>query len=108
LPSIELKKTVRGRDMKKFGRTDENQISIVRGLRKAGCGVLSLASFGGGCPDLLVYRRTTGLFHLLEVKNEDKYPSQRKLTPAQVKFHAIWPVSVVNNIDEALEAVGIK
>jgi hypothetical protein len=109
LPSIELKKTVRGRDMKKFGRTDENQISIVRGLRKAGCGVLSLASFGGGCPDLLVYRRTTGLLHLLEVKDGDnKYPSQVELTPAQVKFHKDWPVYVVNDIDEAFKAVGIK
>ena len=93
--------------MKKYGRTDDNQTSIVRSLRKAGCSVLSLAEIGGGCPDLLVFRRSTGLLYMLEVKDGDKFPSQRKLTPHQVKFHQDWPAHVVNNIDEALEAVGL-
>jgi hypothetical protein len=94
--------------MKRYGKVDDNQVSIVRGLRKAGASVLSLASVGGGCPDLLVYRRSTGLLYMLEVKDGDnKYPSQTKLTPHQVKFHKDWPVHVVNNLDEALEACGI-
>jgi hypothetical protein len=107
LPSTGLRNTVRARDMKKHGRTDDNQVSIVRSLRQAGASVLSLASVGGGCPDLLVYRRSTGLLYMLEVKDGDKVPSRRKLTPHQVKFHKDWPVHVVNDIDEALKACGI-
>jgi hypothetical protein len=97
----------RDKDMRRNAKVDDNQTSIVSALRKAGCSVLSLAAIGGGCPDLLVYRRSTGLLYMLEVKDGDKYPSQRKLTPHQVKFHKDWPVHVVNNLDEALEACGI-
>jgi hypothetical protein len=97
-----------GRDMKKYGRTDQNQTELVRNLRKAGCNVLSLASVGDGCPDLLVYRNATGLLTMLEVKNPNQPPSKRRLTPHQIKFREEWPVYVVHNIDEALEAVGIN
>jgi hypothetical protein len=58
-----------------------------------------------GCPDLLVYRADT--LSLLEIKDGSKIPSRRKLTPLQVEFHKQWPVHVVNDIDEALKAVGL-
>ena len=94
--------------MRKYGKVDDNQTAIVRGLRQAYCNVLSLAAVGDGCPDLLVYSRSTGLLYLCEVKDGDKYPSQRKLTPDQVDFiDAGWPVHVVKNLDEALKAVGV-
>jgi Holliday junction resolvase len=93
--------------MRKYGRTDENQTDIVQALRKAGCRCIDLSAVGNGCPDILAYRNSTGLFYMLELKDGDKYPSQRKLTPHQVKFHEEWPVSVVKNIDEALQAVGL-
>jgi hypothetical protein len=93
--------------VKKYGKVDDNQTRIVRDLRQAHCRVMSLAAIGGGCPDLLVYRPATGLLYMCEVKDGDKFPSQRKLTPHQVKFHADWPVHVVNNSTEALIAVGV-
>ena len=93
--------------MRKYAKVDDNQAGIVRDLRQAGCCVLSLAAVGQGCPDLLVYRHATGLLYLCEVKDGDKYPSQRKLTPQQVSFHQDWPVHVVKNTEEALKAVGI-
>ena len=93
--------------MKKYGKVDDNQTRIVRDLRQAHCRVLSLAAIGGGCPDLLVYRPTTGLLYMLEVKDGDKFPSQRKLTPHQIQFHKDWEVHVVNNTDEALKACGL-
>ena len=94
--------------MRKYGRTDDNQACIVRDLRKAHCRVLSLASVGNGCPDILVYRPATGLLYLCEIKDGDKYPSQRKLTPDQVEFQDEgWPVHVIKNSDEALKIVGI-
>ena len=69
-----------------------------------GASVLSLAAVGKGCPDLLVYR--AGRLFMLEVKDGDKPPSARKLTPDQVIFHRIWPVYVVKNVEEAIEVTG--
>jgi Holliday junction resolvase len=93
--------------MRRAARIDDNQVSVVKALRKAGCKVLSLAAVGDGCPDLLVYRPATESLHLIEVKDGEKFPSQQKLTPKQVEFHDEWPVNVSKDIDEALEAVGI-
>jgi Holliday junction resolvase len=91
--------------MRRNAKVDDNQASIVRALRSAGCCCLSLAAVGKGCPDLLVYRADT--LSLLEIKDGSKIPSRRKLTPLQVEFHKQWPVHVVNDIDEALKAVGL-
>ena len=77
-------------------------------LGAAGAGVLSLERVGQGCPDLLVcFRRT---LYLIEVKDGDKPPAERKLTPAQVEFHRTWPgpIAVVTNRDEALRAIGLE
>ena len=43
---------------------------------------------------------------LMEVKDSSKPPSARKLTPAQVIFHAGWKgaIYVVTSSDEALAA----
>lgn len=46
--------------MRKYGRTDSNHAEIAAALRKAGASVVSLASVGNGCPDLLVGFRTRG------------------------------------------------
>lgn len=44
----------------------------------------------------------------MEVKDGSKPPSARKLTPDEARWHAQWkgPVFVVNNVSEALAAVG--
>jgi Holliday junction resolvase len=90
--------------MRRAAKTDDNHRSIVKALRKAGCNVLSLAAVGNGCPDLLIQR--LGVLYLLEVKDGEKYPSQQKLTPHQVKFRKDWIFHVVNSETQALEAVG--
>ena len=92
--------------MKKYAKIDDNQREIVSALRSAGCHVLSLATVGNGCPDLLVLRADT--LYMLEVKDGSKYASQRQLTPHQIKFHQDWPVHVVNDELEALQAVGLS
>lgn len=89
---------------RRAARIDENQPGIVKALRRTGCKVLSLASLGQGCPDLLVCNSRGQLF-LLEVKDENKPPSKRKLTPMQVELHQEWPVTVVFNAAQAIEAV---
>ena len=85
-------------------RIDENQPAIVAALQKAGALVLSLAPIGKGVPDLLCHYH--GRFVLLEVKNPTKPKADRQLTPAQKVWHAIWPVTVVETVDQALAAIG--
>ena len=91
--------------MKKYGRTDANQKRVVQDLRKSGVSVLSLADIGGGCPDLLVC--CAGKLRLFEVKDGAKSKSRRKLTPDQVEFHKVWPVTVVTSSEDALRAIGV-
>ena len=99
--------------MRRAAKIDSNQRTIVSALRKAGCEVLSLAAVGNGCPDLLVHRwhtpgrlKLAGLY-MLEIKDGNKPPSKRKLTPHQIKFRERWPVQVVCSEEEALKAVGL-
>ncbi len=89
-------------------RVDDNQKSIVKGLRAVGCSVLSLAEIGHGVPDVLAYHPRSGL-HLIEIKNPDQPPSKRRLTPDEQNFHLTWrgPIHIVETIDEALKMLGV-
>lgn len=82
------------------GRVDANHTQIVAALRKAGVRVLSLASVGAGCPDLLCSFRHCNV--LLEIK----VPGE-KLNKVQEEFHATWPgaLKVVTTPEEAIAAV---
>ena len=93
--------------MRRAARTDANQTEIVAALRHLGCSVLPLHAVGQGCPDLLVAYGLKN--HLLELKDGSKPPSKRKLTPAQVEFHANWkgPIFTVTSVSEALKCMGI-
>lgn len=92
---------------RRAARTDANQTAIVLALRAAGTAVLSLAALGKGVPDLLCWRAGKG-YVLLEIKDGQKSPSRRQLSPDQIDWHAAWPgpIAVVNSVQEALQAVG--
>lgn len=92
--------------MRRAARVDQNQAEIVAALRKIGARVEPMHSMGRGFPDLLVMWR--GVLTLLEVKDGSKPPSQRKLTPDQIEWHAQWGecVRVVENVEQAIEAIG--
>ena len=91
--------------MRKRARVDDNQHEIVNALRDIGASVLSLATIGGGCPDLVVGYRGTN--YLLEVKDGGKSPSKRKLTKDEENFINNWRgrVAVVYSIDDAIGAI---
>jgi hypothetical protein len=93
--------------MSRFARkVDANQAAVVRALRAVGATVQSLASVGGGCPDLLVGYR--GRTYLLEVKDGARMPSKRRLRPGQEAFRDRWrgaTVATVHGPKEALELV---
>lgn len=92
--------------MRRAAKVDANQAEIVAALRAVGATVQPLHAVGQGCPDLLVGYR--GINFLLEVKDGEKPPSARKLTPDQVSWHDTWrgTVHVVMNPKIALEIIG--
>ena len=92
---------------RRAARIDANQTEIVQMLRKIGASVQSLAMVGQGVPDLLVGFR--GENFLFEIKDGDKPPSRRNLTSDEETWHMRWvgQVHTVNNIDEALQYLGL-
>ncbi len=91
--------------MRRAARVDDNQVEIVNALRKMGCAVEHLHSQGKGCPDLLV--GVCGINLLLEIKDGEKFKSQRNLTKHQIKWHEEWrgQVKVIESIDDAVNFI---
>ena len=92
----------------KPARTDSNQGEIVAVLRDIGACVRDFSAVGGGCPDLAILYR--GKTTWIEVKDGEKPPSARRLTPDQRRWHQEAhargvEVHVVTNADEAIYAV---
>jgi hypothetical protein len=84
-------------------KRDANQSPIVKALEAAGVKVRDLSEAGGGTSDLLTLYR--GELRLIEIKNMSG--RGKVLTDMQKKFRAAWPVHIVTNEREALEAHGI-
>jgi hypothetical protein len=88
--------------MRRVARRDANERRVIDALRACGAYVKQINDEGAF--DLLVSYRGHTL--LLEVKDGDKPPSARALTPAESKFHAEWPgtnLYIVNSEHEALD-----
>jgi len=87
-------------------KADTNQSKIVKVLRAVGATVTSTHQLGKGFPDIVVGYK--GHNYLLEIKDGDKPPSQRKLTADEQEWHDKWrgTVKIVNNETEALRAIG--
>lgn len=86
-------------------RVDANQPEIVKALRAYGCSVQHLHTVGTGVPDLLIGHPHSYRLGLLEVKDGEKSPSRRELTPEQVTFFAEWegyPIGLATDVDSAL------
>jgi hypothetical protein len=97
--------------MRRASNLDSNHIRICQALRAIGASVQSLASMGGGVPDLLVGYHGRNI--LLEVKDGEKPPSARVLTRQEDDWHVSWAgqVSIVYNEEQAqlavIKAVGL-
>lgn len=91
----------------KAARVDANQQEIVAALRAAGCTVVSLATVGGGVPDLLVGRG--GQNYLLEVKRPGRGRHDPEHADKQLSWHAGWrgQVALVYTREAAMRAVGL-
>lgn len=92
--------------MRRKARVDKNQKQIVDALRRCGASVFPTHTVGGGFPDIVVGFQ--GVNYLVEIKDGEKIPSKRKLTPDEVDFHDTWRgrVWVVESVDDALKMIG--
>ena len=94
--------------MRRNPRKDANHNAVVKALEMVGCNVQDLAAVGDGCPDLLIGIPTVRALAFVEIKDGDKSPSRRALTPDQVEWHQEWdgyPVHIVESVSEALAIV---
>lgn len=94
--------------MRRAAKVDANQEQVVSALRAVGASVQTLAAVGKGVPDLLVGYQGKTL--LLEVKDGNKPPSERRLTEDQLKWHGAWrggPLAIVDGPEAALRMLGV-
>lgn len=94
--------------MSRKPRKDANHNAVVKALEMVGCKVQDLAAVGEGCPDLLIGIPTVRALAFVEIKDGDKSPSRRALTPDQVEWHQEWdgyPVHIVESVSDALAIV---
>jgi hypothetical protein len=84
------------------GKVDGNHRDVIAVAEAYGWQVVSLASVGGGCPDILCYREPQG-YRLIEVK-----VGKAKFTPAQERFRQKYsmPVLTVRSAEEAESVFG--
>ena len=94
--------------MRRAARRDANERRVIDALRACGAYVKQINDEGAF--DLLVFYRnqTSGNEYtlILEVKDGDKPPSARALTPAEQKFHDEWPgtnLYIVTSEHDALD-----
>jgi hypothetical protein len=91
--------------MRRAARTDGNHADVMKAFRKMGCGVADTSRMGGGYPDLTVSLGRA--LCLVEVKDGARCPSEQRLTPDEVKFHARFPVEIVKDMDDVARVVGM-
>lgn len=91
--------------MRRAAKTDDNHKQIVLGLRKVGASVLDIHTLPN-CFDILVGYK--GVTYLMEIKDGNKPPSKRKLSPGEIKFMDNWKGSkyhIVLDLDQAINII---
>lgn len=68
----------------RYGRRDANHKQIKKHAESLGFGVIDTADVAGGFCDLIFL--LNGKVFFVEVKDGDKFDSQKKLTPKEVEF----------------------
>lgn len=88
-------------------RVDDNQKRIVDQLRRLKISVQHLHTVGKGCPDLLLGFRNKNF--LIELKDEEKPESKKKLTEDEQKFFNEWggQVNKCETLEEILKVLGL-
>lgn len=91
--------------MRRAARVDDNQKQIVEALRRVGASVLITSQLKNAFDILVGYK---GINYIMEIKDGNKPPSQRKLTKGEQNFKDNWKGGeyyIVNSINEALNII---
>jgi hypothetical protein len=95
--------------MRTAAKIDSNQNGIVKSLRQVpGVSVFITSQIGKGFVDIICgYKKTN---YLIELKDGNKVPSKRKLTPDEETFHKDWEgqISVAESLEDVLKIIGVK
>lgn len=89
-------------------KIDDNQNKVVSALRRIpNVSVRITSMLGKGFVDIVVGYK--GQNYLIEIKDGDKSPSRRKLTPDEEEFHSNWKgsIHVANSVDDILDIIGV-
>ena len=87
-------------------KIDANQNEVVKKIRSIpNVSVAITSALGNGFPDLVIGYK--GLNYLIELKDGNKTPSQRKLTPDEEKFREQWNGNyhVCNSYQEIIKVI---
>lgn len=87
--------------MRRAAKIDANQNEVIKQLRRIPNVSIAITSqLGKGFPDFIVGYQ--GKNYLIELKDGNKQPSQRKLTPDEEQFFKGWngQVNVCKDFDE--------
>ncbi len=95
--------------MRYASKIDANQPEIVKALRKAGATVLITSQLKNAFDILIGYQSS---IYIVEIKDGNKPPSQRKLSPGEQKCKTDFErvgcnYNVITSIEEALKLIGI-
>ena len=93
--------------MRRAAKIDSNQNEIVEALRRCGASVL-ITSQLKNCFDILV--GYNGINYIVEIKDGNKPPSQRRLTKGEIQFRDNWKGGkyyVIESIEDALKMINI-
>lgn len=90
--------------MRRAAKVDDNQNEIVKGLRDYGASVL-ITSQLKNCFDILV--GYNGVNYIMEIKDGNKPPSQRKLSDGELNFKNTWKGGVYYVVNSLTEAINI-
>lgn len=87
-------------------KADANQKKIMQLCRQIpGVSVVTIHEVGKGLGDILLgYRKVN---YLIEIKNEAKVKSAKKLTKAESEFHKNWQgqICICESIDDILKLI---
>ena len=88
--------------MRRAAKIDRNQPEIVKVFRQLGWYVLNISQLKHCC-DICVSKN--GRTVMVEIKDGEKPPSQRKLTSGEIEFKDAWQgeYRIVNCVDDVLE-----
>ena len=91
--------------MRRNARIDSNQNEIVKAFRKLGASVL-ITSQLKNCFDILVGYK--GINYIVEIKDGNKPPSQRKLTEGEQNFADNWrggKYYIIESVEQAIKLI---